>query len=271
MDLLRDGPRPTVGRGDQTVVVAPDPGDAFSRRMRRGVVMGRAEDPRAAGLRLGPLLSTDLPLVQVIDRVLHLAKAALPSVDEASFTLVEGARPATMGATGQVAARLDDSQNSSGSGPCLDAATTGQVVHVADTSTTDYVEFGHEARRAGVRQSLSLPVHLPGVSRASINLYVRSASPMDEADRATARAFAAHAGVTLASAALHAQATQEVDQLREALASRAVIEQAKGMLMAVSGCTEDDAFDELRRLSSTTERKLRVVARAVVSSRAGRA
>jgi len=54
------------------------------------------------------------------------------------------------------------------------------------------------------------------------------------------------------------------DQLREALASRDVIGQAKGILMAREVCTPDEAFDILRRGSQRTNRKLRDVAQDLV-------
>jgi AmiR/NasT family two-component response regulator len=49
-----------------------------------------------------------------------------------------------------------------------------------------------------------------------------------------------------------------------ALESRAVIEQAKGVLIAGHGFSDDEAFDELRRRSQATNRKLHDVASAVV-------
>ena len=62
----------------------------------------------------------------------------------------------------------------------------------------------------------------------------------------------------------------EIDQLRTAMASRAVIEQAKGVLMLLTGCTEKGAFDLLTHISSHTHRKVRDVATEVVSSACGR-
>jgi AmiR/NasT family two-component response regulator len=56
-----------------------------------------------------------------------------------------------------------------------------------------------------------------------------------------------------------------VAQLQDALANRAVIEQAKGMIMAQSRCTSDQAFDVLRRASQRTNRKVRDIATELVS------
>jgi len=56
----------------------------------------------------------------------------------------------------------------------------------------------------------------------------------------------------------------EVEGLRQALRSRAPIEQAKGMLMERYGCTPDDAFQRLATLSQHANIKLADVAAALV-------
>ena len=61
----------------------------------------------------------------------------------------------------------------------------------------------------------------------------------------------------------------EVTQLRAAMASRAVIEQAKGILMLLTSCRDQAAFDLLGHISSHTHRKVRDVARAITESAAG--
>jgi AmiR/NasT family two-component response regulator len=63
----------------------------------------------------------------------------------------------------------------------------------------------------------------------------------------------------------------EVSQLRTAMASRAVIEQAKGVLMLLTGCGDQVAFDLLTHISSHTHRKVRDVAQVLVGSATGRA
>ena len=62
----------------------------------------------------------------------------------------------------------------------------------------------------------------------------------------------------------------EVAQLRTAMASRAVIEQAKGILMLLTGCSDQVAFDVLTHISSTTHRKVRDLAVAITDSACGR-
>jgi hypothetical protein len=63
----------------------------------------------------------------------------------------------------------------------------------------------------------------------------------------------------------------EVEQLRFAMASRAAIEQAKGILMLLTSCSDKVAFDLLTHISSHTHRKVRDVAQALTESASGHA
>ena len=63
-----------------------------------------------------------------------------------------------------------------------------------------------------------------------------------------------------------AELVHELDGLRTAMASRATIEQAKGLIIAARGCTPDEAFDLLTRMSQNENRKLREVATSLVES-----
>ena len=68
----------------------------------------------------------------------------------------------------------------------------------------------------------------------------------------------------------HEALVTEIAQLRTAMASRAAIEQAKGMLMLLTGCGEQGAFNLLAHISSHTHRKVREVAVAIIESASGR-
>nr|WP_275586019.1 ANTAR domain-containing protein [Geodermatophilus sabuli] len=68
---------------------------------------------------------------------------------------------------------------------------------------------------------------------------------------------------------VHALET-EIAQLRTAMSSRAAIEQAKGILMLLTSCSEQVAFDLLAHISSNSHRKVRDVAVAIAQSATGR-
>ena len=59
---------------------------------------------------------------------------------------------------------------------------------------------------------------------------------------------------------------EQADSLAEALASRKVIERAKGLLMERESLTEQEAFARLRKASHVSGRPMSVVAEAVVAT-----
>lgn len=104
---------------------------------------------------------------------------------------------------------------------------------------------------------------------AAINIYSRHELAFDEDSRQLAETFAAYAGVALANMHLFDAQSRVAEQLQSAMTSRAVIEQAKGVLMGQRHCGAEQAFDVLVRLSQESNRKLRDVAQAVVDHAAG--
>ena len=63
---------------------------------------------------------------------------------------------------------------------------------------------------------------------------------------------------------IESKALRLAEEMRQAMETRAVIEQAKGMLIAAHGCTPDEAFQMLSESSQRTNRKLRDLATAMV-------
>jgi AmiR/NasT family two-component response regulator len=79
-----------------------------------------------------------------------------------------------------------------------------------------------------------------------------------------AQTFSAYAAVALANAHLYDTTATLAQHMQAAMQHRAVIEQAKGILIAGRGCSPEEAFTILRKLSQDTNRKLRDVAAALV-------
>lgn len=109
----------------------------------------------------------------------------------------------------------------------------------------------------------------PGpASIGALNLY-GAGDPFTDLAREAAVTFASYATVALVNAAVFTGAINEAEQIREAMASRATIEQAKGIIIASRHCTPDEAFDILRQTSSRANRKLRVIAQELVDNATG--
>ncbi len=224
----------------------------------------------AAFRKLATIVLADQPLTATLSRIADLTRDALPGVGDVSVTLLQGGKARTVAFAGdsKLVASLDERQYDAGFGPCLDAAATGRTIEVADTSVPDeiYPEFAAIARREGVWQTLA--VGLPTLQEVSgaLNLYGNGGQgPFTAETKAAAAGFAGYAAVAITNAALYHGAVEQVAQMQQAMASRAVIEQAKGVLMQAHGVDEDEAFALLRRASSHSNRKLRDVAHTVVT------
>jgi GAF domain-containing protein len=226
----------------------------------------------AAYAELSKIVLSDQPLTVVLARVAQLGQTLIPGAAEVSVTVIRAGRPQTMAFAGDLARVLDERQYAAGRGPCLDAAVTGQIIEI-DTATDQlYPDLTGAAARAGIGHILSVGMPALGASTGALNVYsTDAAGPFSEQARDIAAGFISYAAVALANAALYAGALQEIAQMKEAMASRAIIEQAKGMIMRERRCTDEEAFDVLRDTSSRTNRKLRDVAQLIVTEATGAA
>jgi GAF domain-containing protein len=226
-------------------------------------------DARAALDELSRTALAEHTLESVMQKVAELCKRAIPGVEEASVTMIEDGVPATVACTGQLAVELDERQYERGSGPCLDGAAAGTAVEIPDfAAETRWADYAAAGVRLGAGSSLTLPVPLQREVMAALNLYSTRPRAFDDTSRELATSFAAHAGVALANMRLYESKARLAEQLQEAMRSRAVIEQAKGILMGARRCTADEAFDILVGLSQRSNRKLRDVAAALVAEAA---
>ena len=204
-------------------------------------------------------------LGETLNGVAELAVQAVPGADVAGLTLVKDGRPTTSIFTDPTSPEIDQAQYDAGAGPCLEAFNLGEVFRVDSTEGDDrWPEFRAACQHHGIKSTLSLPLLVESQAVGALNLYshVERGFPEGEEDRAMA--FARQAAVAVANAQAYWEAKEIADQLHEAMKSRAVIEQAKGMLMAAQGCGPDEAFDLLVRASQRSNRKLRDIAGELV-------
>jgi GAF domain-containing protein len=226
-----------------------------------------AVDPRAAFDELARTILAEQSLDGLLERIAELAKGVIPGAAEVSVSLVGKDRPTTVVSTGELATSLDETQYDEGFGPCLDAAMGGSVTSVPDMRTeTRWPEFAKVAVERGALSSLSTPIPLQQYASAALNMYGATVGAFDEEAVELAVSFAGYAGVALANMHLYESTRTLAEQLQTAMESRAVIEQAKGVLMGQRHCTADEAFDILVKLSQQSNRKLREVAQALVDS-----
>ena len=231
----------------------------------------RPEEEISTGLaRLARVLLAERDLPDVLGDVAQVALASIPGCDGASLSLLSpDGTVRTPAATDDQTMGLDDLQYRLGEGPCLQAINTGEIVRVDDfTNESRFPSFGPLAAAQQTGSCLSVPLDAGGTRLGGLNLYGRSSNSYGPAAESIASAFAGPAAVTVANAMAYARSVRLAAQLEEALKSRAEIEQAKGILMAQSHVTAEDAFNALKRASQRENIKLRDIAHRIVAASA---
>ncbi|PVY97474.1 GAF and ANTAR domain-containing protein [Actinomycetospora cinnamomea] len=159
--------------------------------------------------------------------------------------------------------RLEDVQYAAAEGPVVQALREHRVITADRTAARTWPAYASCADELGVRSCLVVPLSADGRALGSLNLYATDPDADLCAAQPAARLAADLASTALASQLRHAASVKLADELRTALESRAVIEQAKGLLMA-RGHDDAEAFAVLRRMSQNHNIKLREVAALVV-------
>jgi GAF domain-containing protein len=200
----------------------------------------------------------------VLQRTTEIANQTIPGAREVSVTLQHD-KPRTVASTGSLATLADDAQYRADDGPCLQAMRSGKTVVVDHQECEDrWPAYDEPAAQAGVRSSCSVPLSVEGACIGALNAYAVEPEAFDDGAIGVAEEVAVFAAVALSNAGLYFTATSRAEQMAEAMKSRAVIEQAKGILMGGRRCDADEAFQILVRLSRESHRKLRDVARVLV-------
>ena len=187
----------------------------------------------------------------------------VPEADAVSLTLTGRNGPRTLASSGSVAEELDGLQYELGEGPCLLVSETGGWLRCGEVGTDPrWPVWGPRAAELGARSLLSVAVSDPDGLLGLLNVY--SEQPGGFADRDVvdlALVYAVHATTALVSA-------RRASTLQTAVTSRHVIGMAQGIAMERYGIDQHQSFELLRRLSSTTNIKLRDVAAEIVETRA---
>jgi GAF domain-containing protein len=211
------------------------------------------------------------PLDDVLTDIVHIARDGIPGADSTSITLVRDDKAFTAAHAGEMSLAADELQYARGYGPCLDAAQGNVVLRVDDMATeTRWPDYSRHVLDVGVRSSISLPLPYQGSTIGALNNYSGQVGAFrSEEAMAAAVEVAESVAVAVANADGYAQVLDEAHNMRRAMESRAVIEQAKGVLMAQRGIDAQQAFDMLREASQRYNRKLRDIAAGIVASTQG--
>jgi putative methionine-R-sulfoxide reductase with GAF domain len=231
------------------------------------------EDDLATSLAsLSQLATGQMELADVLTRVAEFAVQAIPGADGAGLTLIEAGRADTIVASAPFVGQVDAIQYGIEEGPCISAALRGHTMRSgALGNDVQWPRFGPRAERLGVHSVLSLPLNTAGGVLGAMNVYAHQRDAFDDHAELIGTLFAVPAAIAVQNAQVLAQTKRLATQLRTSLTSRAVIDQALGILMSRIGCGADEAFDHLREMSQRRNEKLRDVAAEVVDEAVRRA
>ena len=220
-----------------------------------------------------PSLSTSRSgLEDLLTRVAASAAQAVPGADGAGLTLIDPDRGDTIVKSAPFVEQIDAIQYRLGEGPCISAAAAGQVMRSGSLgSDARWVGFGSRAARLGVHSVLSLPLTTPHGVLGAMNVYAHAKDAFDEHAEHLGQLFARSAANVVRNAQILAHTQRFATTLEAALTSRAVIDQAIGIVMTRTGSTAEQAFDRIRTLSRHEQTTLAAVAARIVNEAVARA
>jgi GAF domain-containing protein len=211
----------------------------------------------------------DGTLQQTLTRVADLTVEAIPVAEVVGITMPVEGRQRTAIFTDEAAPEIDQAQYATGEGPCLEAFEDQRITTIESTlEDGKWPAFRRAAADHGVHSTMSLPLVVEQRSVGALNLYARRERAFTEHHAHTGMQFASQAAIVLANAQAYWDAHQLSTQLGEAMAYRAVIEQAKGILMGARHCSADEAFQILATASQRENVKLRAIAQRLVENTA---
>ena len=247
----------------------PEQGPAGGGVVSSEVVVEQAEaeevDLRQSLAALSTLATGHISLPSLLTRVAQLAVHAIPGADGAGLTLLQKGRPDTIVATADFVRAVDDIQYGIGEGPCIMAAAQGLTVRSGSLGADGtWPRFGPRVSALGVHSALSLPLIGSEGVLGAMNVYAHAHDAFDDRAADLGELYAAPAAISVQNAQVLAQAQALAAQLETAMATRAVIDHAMGVLMARTGCSSVEAFAKLRAMSQSENRKLSVVAQRLL-------
>ena len=198
-------------------------------------------------------------------------QGTLVAVLEAAVTLVDAAESAGLNlyvkgkftpqaVHGEAAPALDELQQRTNSGPCIDASREQCTIELIDARSDDrWPAFSAMAVELGVLSMLCVPLWVDDRRLGSLSLFAPTPDAFGDVAKNVARLYATHAALALADAS-------RTEQLRRVAANRDLIGQAKGILMARRGLPADDAFAVLVAASQNLNRKVVEIAEVVAAT-----
>jgi GAF domain-containing protein len=205
-------------------------------------------------------MQADLTPEALLNHIVRAAVTEVPGARFAGITQVGGKGFVTTAASDELIGRLDQLQFQVGEGPCLDAARQHGTVRADDLrADTRWPRFARSAVGLGVLSVLSIQLFVRDDSFGALNLYATDAGAFDQDSESIGILLASHAALAMGAARTRTG-------LLNALDSREMIGEAKGILMERYKITGVEAFGLLVASSQAVNQKLRDVAEHLIAT-----
>jgi hypothetical protein len=195
------------------------------------------------------------------------AAREVPGCAGAAAVLWRDDEPVALAANHPSLPELIEVQVGAGRGPVIDAIGTGEPVACADTLDDDrWPEYAGAALRLGVRCSLTVASRA-GAEAVCLSLFGARPRVLAAPSVPLAERIVAFGGVVVGIASEYDEARRAARQLRDAAQARAVVDQAKGVLMHALGCSADEALQRMRQISQARNLRVTEVAARITEAR----
>lgn len=278
LDRLAGAARKLRSTGSRLVVLRPQKGiERLLKRMTAlenldNVVISRLSSVVKDSFET-PDLPRDLEHVMVSDYapeaacrlVCELAVAGVAGAQAAAVTVKSAGQATCVASTDALSESVGALEIQLGEGPSIDSLRSGRR-HLSRSLVTErrWPEFVNRALYCGVASVMAEPLPAHGTTFGALTLFSTHENAFDQRSFDQAASLGSRGAVVIANSNLYWQATELADQLKEALESRAVIDQAKGVLIAREGISPEEAFSLLLKASQSGNVKVRDIALRLV-------
>lgn len=220
------------------------------------------------GLCMLPLRAGSLQ--ELLSEMARLCEDVCVPNSSVSVTIGPPAEPEHLASSTVFAQKVDAAQMLADEGPCQEAWETGEIVY-SDNATADarWPKFAVTADGTGMASALAAPIRVGDEILGVLNVYSKDVGAFQPGGMRVIELLAESAGAVIHHVGEEKQLRELVTQLEDAMRSREVIEQAKGVLMVQYRCSADEAVARLAKVSQNRNIRMRVVAQTLIDSISG--
>ena len=205
-----------------------------------------------------------------LSQLTALAASQVAGCAAATVVVWDGAELTSLASSHPEPSRLVSVQLASGRGPLVESMAGAGPASCHDALTeTRWPEFAAAALRIGVRSCVVLSYR--GQATVSLSLFGLRPGAIDLAQLQLAELLVAYGSALVGAVAEYGDSRRMAEQLRDAASARAIVDQAKGILMHALGCTADEALERMRQVSQRSNIRATDVAQRVIDAHSGAA